>query len=381
MNEQKFLTELSKLLTFMYEEDRQVALSMYEQMFSFADDETALLQFLGSPTKQAVMIARAYNAKERKLAVTSQSGERQADIAGNETPAFVRTIMNIHTGAENLELIRPEVIEDQISIFGKDEEDEDLFVPEEEPAAVVEEPEVELPSSELPELSLEMPEEAASFLADAEGGKAPEQDTAAPTKKTEEKPELPEDSPAETYMLDLGPVPEKPRSEESEINITMAAFDQPERKQKAEESAPAAQTTLSEFEQTPPEPAHPWRKEAPPQEVRSGKPSTLLLILYLIAAVPIVSAGVLILLVPALVFFALAVFTGISAFRVLMLAFGNFAVFADIMVVLGASLVLFALALLLFWIFLWFVISAISGLINAAIRLGGKICYKEGKDV
>ena len=41
MNEQKFLTELSKLLTFMYEEDRQVALSMYEQMFSFADDETA----------------------------------------------------------------------------------------------------------------------------------------------------------------------------------------------------------------------------------------------------------------------------------------------------------------------------------------------------
>ena len=45
----KFLTELGKLLTFMYEEDRVTALSMFEEMFRTANDPVALLQMLGSP--------------------------------------------------------------------------------------------------------------------------------------------------------------------------------------------------------------------------------------------------------------------------------------------------------------------------------------------
>ena len=49
------------------------------------------------------------------------------------------------------------------------------------------------------------------------------------------------------------------------------------------------------------------------------------------------------------------------------------------MVVLGAALVFASLALFFFFVFLWFIVGAIAGLINAAIRLGGKICFKEGK--
>ena len=58
INKQRFLAELSKLLTFMYEEDRQTALAMYGRMFDEADDEQALLLELGSPTRQAVIVAR-----------------------------------------------------------------------------------------------------------------------------------------------------------------------------------------------------------------------------------------------------------------------------------------------------------------------------------
>ena len=61
INKQKFLTELGKLLTFMYEEDRQLALSIYDEVFEQAEDEQAVLSALVSPTRQAVIIARAYN--------------------------------------------------------------------------------------------------------------------------------------------------------------------------------------------------------------------------------------------------------------------------------------------------------------------------------
>ena len=54
INKQKFLAELGKLLTFMYEEDRQSALAMYAKLFDNARDEQSLLQFLVSPTRQAV---------------------------------------------------------------------------------------------------------------------------------------------------------------------------------------------------------------------------------------------------------------------------------------------------------------------------------------
>ena len=39
INRRKYLAELGKLLTFMYEEDRQEALALYEQLFDAAIDE------------------------------------------------------------------------------------------------------------------------------------------------------------------------------------------------------------------------------------------------------------------------------------------------------------------------------------------------------
>ena len=95
INRQNFLAELSKLLTFMYEEDRQRALSMYERMFDITEDEQGLIQHLMSPTRQAVIIARAYDAKERKLSVSSQVRGDTAETEETEIPKFVLAINKI----------------------------------------------------------------------------------------------------------------------------------------------------------------------------------------------------------------------------------------------------------------------------------------------
>ncbi len=88
INKQTFLNELSGLLTFMTEEDRLEALTLYEKMFDDTDDEQALIQALLSPTRQAVVIARAYDASARK--------QRRADRNREEeeaTPDFVLAIL------------------------------------------------------------------------------------------------------------------------------------------------------------------------------------------------------------------------------------------------------------------------------------------------
>ena len=86
INKQKFLTELGRLLTFMYEDDRQTALSMYGRMFDETADEAGLMDLLVSPTRQAVVLARSYDAKARKLQIENESDD------DTEAPAFIYVI-------------------------------------------------------------------------------------------------------------------------------------------------------------------------------------------------------------------------------------------------------------------------------------------------
>ena len=70
----------------MYEEDRVRALAMYNSMFDETDDETGLLQLLVSPTRQAVNLARSYDARERKLQAHAQA--REAGETAEEEPSY-----------------------------------------------------------------------------------------------------------------------------------------------------------------------------------------------------------------------------------------------------------------------------------------------------
>ena len=102
INKQKFLAELCRLLTFMYEEDRQSALAMYSKMFDDVAEEQLLLQFLVSPTRQAVVLARAYDAKERKLQVHTQSRDDDASYDNTpegELPPFILAISDLQQEA------------------------------------------------------------------------------------------------------------------------------------------------------------------------------------------------------------------------------------------------------------------------------------------
>ena len=108
------------------------------------------------------------------------------------------------------------------------------------------------------------------------------------------------------------------------------------------------------------------------------KPRVFLLILYILLAVPVGLLGILLLIVPTLLFLVLAGLIITGGVMAVTSAFGSgIAVFADIMVIIGMAFILLALGLLALWIAVWLVGGAMVGLVRGLIHLGGKWCYKE----
>lgn len=353
INKQKFLTELAKLLTFMYDEDRQTALEMYSELFDTACDEQTLLQFLVSPTRQAVIIARAYNARERKLQVDTRS--RDDEYYDDEgTPDFVLAIEALAEDAYERGVASPKVPADQFSLF----------------ADGVHPTEGDAPATAAP-VSAPAPVEAeAVLLDDDEADEADEAAAVAPTAQPEEEADAVDEVDAflsefaiAEGVLDAAQPESEPAAAPAESDTASA----PRPRTSAEKSKPAA--------------APPARRNeavmAEAVDITEKKPIVWLLILYVIAAVPVVTICVLILLLPTLFFLLMAVGAVALGCMALSSAFGAFTIFADVMVVLGAALVILALGLLFLWLFVWFVGGAIAGFINAVIKLGGKWCYKE----
>lgn len=349
INKQKFLTELAKLLTFMYDEDRQTALEMYSELFDTAGDEQALLAFLVSPTRQAVIIARAYNARERKLQVDTRS--RDDEYYDDEgTPDFVLAIEGLAEEAYERGVAAPKVPADQFSLFF------DGVHPTEGDAAVA-------PAAEAEGAPIEA---EAVLLSDDEA------DEAAPVADVQA------DAAAE------GDVVDDVDAFLSEFSIADGALDEAEEK-KAEavsvdaETAPAPRPDAEKAKKSASAP--PARRNeavmAEAVDITEKKPIVWLLMLYVIAAVPVVAICVVILLIPTLFFLLMAVGAVVLGIMALSSAFGAFTIFADVMVVLGVALVTLALGLLFLWLFAWLVGGAIAGFINAIIKLGGKWCYKE----
>lgn len=371
INKQKFLAELGKLLTFMYDEDRQTALAMYGRMFDNARDEQALIQFLISPTRQAVVIARAYNARERKLQVSTQAKDPLYDEQEG-TPDFVHAIEALEDEAISRKLIVPEVSEDQFSLFadGVHPQEEEEPVPvtpapakaaeaEEDAPAEDIEPEAAQPAESAAAAAPDMP--AAEDEADAEAGAA-----AADEDDGDEVDAFLSDFSIDGDELDgqdeapqakAAPVPVEAEDPDELPDFT---FDAPPRPQ----AAPRRDGQV--------------KRNAPPAvELTERRANVPLLILYIIIAVPLTALGVLILLLPTLLFLALAGGAIVVGCLALTSAFGAFSIFADVMVVLGCALVVLALGLLFLWMFVWLIGGVIAGLINGVIKLAGKWCYKE----
>lgn len=379
INRQKFLAELGRLLTFMYEEDRQTALAMYNRMFDEAESEQALLQYLVSPTRQAVILARAYNAKERKLQVHTQSRD-EYEQSTDEIPDFVLAINKLQDEASALKITTPQVSEDQISLFDDSDagtvpapaaqvytepaadekkaetqdETEEAPAQKETPPMFADEPAEEAEPDETNDSVTRLADAVDAFLADFTISNDELIAKAKPAAEEEEKAAEPEkEEPAEVPAEET--VTEQPK--EADVHEPVQA--EPEEETETETAAVGIVETEEEDEET----------------VR--KPIVPLLILYIIFAIPLGLIGILLLLIPAFVSLSLAITAGFLGINGFAATFTGFAVLADILVVAGVSLILLALALLFLWLFVWFIGGAIVGLIHGLCVLGGKWCYKE----
>ena len=380
INRQKFLAELGRLLTFMYEEDRQTALAMYNRMFDEAEDEQALIQYLVSPTRQAVVLARAYNAKERKLQVHSQSRDEYEQVS-DEIPDFVLAINKLQEEVSALKITTQQVSEDQISLFddsdagtvpapaaqvytepaadeekaGTQDADEEAAVQKETPPLFADEPAEETEQDEMSNSVNRLADAVDAFLADF----TISNDELIPKAKPvgEEKDGEPEKT--------------KPAAAEETVEVSAieTVIEQPE---EPEDHEPVyAEPEEAEAEAA--EEAEDYTEDA--GTVR--KPIVPLLILYIIIAIPLGLIGILLLLLLAFMSLSLAVTAGFFGIYGFAATFTGFAVLADILVVAGASLILLSLALLFLWLFVWFIGGGIVGLIRGLCALGGSWCYKE----
>ena len=315
INKQKFLAELAKLLTFMYEEDRQRALTIYDAMFEDAADEQLLLQSLNSPLRQAVEVARAYNAGKARL---------DAEDAPSDNDAFIDTIFRIREEAFLKQPV-PEVPEEP-----------------EEPAAPVEEPEA-------PAEEIEAPAEDENQLSLFEQSEEPGAEEPAPE---EEQPSA--ESEAE-------PVEETEAAAEAEAV--------PEEKPEEEEK--------EEPEEVPDKLFPAQESERMPVQKTVRKLSIPLLLLYILIAVPLGLIGFVLLLIPALASLALAAACLSVAVMGISASLTSFPVISNLLVALGASLILLAVGLVFLMLFVWILGSVIGGMINGLISLGGRWCYRE----
>ena len=412
INKQRFLAELGKLLTFMQEDDRARALELYNDIFDEVGNETAVLQLLVSPTRQAVNLARAYDSRDRKyqtddgqepayqlviedlrrdalaLIPAEQKPEEGQSPLFNDPAATENVFESLNLGilpedhTESAEPDRPHTHE---SAFYPDEDREGesalLTPPPVVPAPVVEPvtPAVEeAPAPEADKLS-----DVDAFLKDftlKDDFAAAEQTASTPT----QVPSIPdEDAPR--------PLPEQPVKKEEPASVhvqekphhvdvstlSLEPEEHPARTQPQQEHPPRTQPQEEHPVRTPQQRKKPAVKDLPdltgPAEREVNVP---LLILFIILAIPLGLLVLGLILSAALLTLSMAAVFGCVGISGLIAAFG-FTVFADILVVFGLSLASTAIGLLLAWTFIWLLIGAIPGFIRRVLALGRKLCYKE----
>ena len=347
INKQKFLAELGKLLTFMYEEDRQRAIELYSRMFEEADDERALLQSLVSPTRQAVIVARAYNSNLGRLSLNPTGKAAPEDLDENGVPDYVQAIEGVREqawAAQGIPAARAHR--------------------EAEPAEESESEEAESEEAESAEESAAEPaEKSESETPEAESADSEEAEPGEKAESAEESAAEPQEAPAA-----------EAEEEKGEKLEGIEYFTMPE----AGRETPVSETGAALLDENS------FNVNSDGLKKTRRKPRVFLLILYILLAIPLTVCAVAVLLVPALLFLALsvaAIICGVVLVSTVISSIAALALLSDIMVMLGLALVLFALGLLFLWTAIWFVGGAIVGLVHGVAMLCDKWCYKEVSEV
>ena len=389
INRQQYMNELSRLLTFMFKEDRSEIIKQYNEMLDNAEDEEEMLKSFGSPTRLAVTISRSYNRDEMKLSTQADS----KDGTGAETiklkpvipaaqpaaaEAKAEPVKAVETADDAYidiieEIRREKAAEEGVEyapIFFKEEPAAEEAAPEEEP--VEEEPtEQEAPAEE--EAEAEETSEAAEEVSAEEAEEAP-----APAQEPEEETEAVEEPVSETVEEASEDAAETEETEEEapeEETVEEAADDAEE----AEEAAPAEEKLeVQEFVLAKPDEIFAELEAAKAPEVRTEKKTRVFaLILYLIAAIPVGLVAALAMLGIELGLLGAGFVILRAGFELLSFTFSGMQVFADIFICLGVTLGVFAVGILLLWLAIWLLIESIPALYRGLVKLGKKLCVKE----
>ena len=350
INRQQFMSELSKLLTFMFKEDRSEIIQQYNEMLDNAEDEQAMLESFGSPTRLAVAISRSYQRDERKLSVHADSKD-----GGSGEAVKVKPVIPTQGKKSSAPIVKPnepaadayvDIIEEIRREKAAEEgiEYKPIFFKEEPKPEPVAEPEVEEPAEET-----EQPADEADEAPAAEAVAADEENAENDSEASDSETQA-EDADADTAEVagDGG---------EAEAAAEVEA---------AEPADEAAHVLATVFNETP---------EAAPEKAK--KTNVFALILYIIVSIPVGLVLLLVMLGLELGVLGCGLLGLRVGFSLLSFTFSGMSVFADVLLCFGVNLAVLALGVLVTWLAVWLIIVSVPWLIRGIKNLGRKLCVKE----
>lgn len=372
INRQQFMSELSKLLTFMFKEDRSEIIQQYNEMLDNAEDEQAMLESFGSPTRLAVAISRSYQRDERKLSVHADSKD-----GGSGENVKVKPVIPTQGKKSSAPIVKPnepaadayvDIIEEIRREKAAEEgiEYKPIFFkedPKPEPAA---EPEVEEQTEEAAEETAQPVDEVSENAAE-EAGTADEENAEndSEASDSEAQAEDADAEAAETAEQTAGEAEDAPQAQADEGGEAEAAAEA-EAAEAAEPVDETAHVLATVFNETP---------EAAPEKVR--KTNVFALILYIIVSIPVGLVLLLIMLGLELGVLGCGLLGLRVGFGLLSFTFSGMSVLADVLICFGVNIAVLALGVLVTWFAVWLIIVSVPWLIRGIKNLGRKLCVKE----
>ena len=366
------MSELSKLLTFMFKEDRSEIIQQYNEMLDNAEDEQAMLESFGSPTRLAVAISRSYQRDERKLSVHADSKD-----GGSGENVKVKPVIPTQGVKSSAPIVKPnepaadayvDIIEEIRREKAAEEgiEYKPIFFkedPKPEPAA---EPEVEEQTEEAAEETAQPVDEASENAAE-EAATADEENAEndSEASDSEAQAEDADAEAAETAEQTAGEAEDAPQAQADEGGEAEAAAEaaKPEAAEPADETAHVLATV---FNETP---------ETAPEKVR--KTNVFALILYIIVSIPVGLVLLLVMLGLELGVLGCGLLGLRVGFGLLSFTFSGMSVLADVLICFGVNVAVLALGVLITWFAVWLIIVSVPWLIRGIKNLGRKLCVKE----
>ena len=365
INRQQFMSELSKLLTFMFKEDRSEIIQQYNEMLDNAEDEQAMLESFGSPTRLAVAISRSYQRDERKLSVHADSKD-----GGSGEAVKVKPVIPTQGKKSSAPIVKPnepaadayvDIIEEIRREKAAEEgiEYKPIFFKEEPKPEPVAEPEVEEPAEET-----EQPADEADEAPAAEAVAADEENAENDSEASDSETQA-EDADADTAEVADDEAEAAPKAQETQADDGGEAEAATE-VEAAEPADEAAHVLATVFNETP---------EAAPEKAK--KTNVFALILYIIVSIPVGLVLLLVMLGLELGVLGCGLLGLRIGFSLLSFTFSGMSVFADVLLCFGVNLAVLALGVLVTWFAVWLIIVSVPWLIRGIKNLGRKLCVKE----